>query len=418
MNLSRILLGWTTVLAAWALQVGAEENWPQFLGPQGNGLSAAAKLPTTWSETQHVKWKTPLPGQGWSSPVIWGDQIWATTATREGRSLRALCVDKNTGKIIHDVEVFALEKAVPKIETNSWASPTPVIEEGRVYVCFGTTGSVCLDTRTAKPIWTSQELKLDHGVGPGSSPILYKDLYILNCDGVDAQYIAALNKETGKLVWKTPRSMSMEGVPKDEHKAFSTPSVISVDGQDRLISIGARRFYAYDPAAGKEVWFCSHPGYSNASRPVFAQGLAFLSSGFVRAELLAVRLEGAAGDVTKTHVAWRSPNNISLKPTFLPLGEDLYILGDTGIVRCVRAKTGEQVWQKRLTKPCSASPIFGADLIFIFSEQNESVVLKPGGTAPEVVATNTLEGGCMATPAVSGNALYIRTKTHLYRVEE
>jgi outer membrane protein assembly factor BamB len=210
----------------------------------------------------------------------------------------------------------------------------------------------------------------------------------------------------------------MDSVPKDERKAFCTPTVVQVDGQDRLLSVGARRFYCYDPATGKEIWYCNHGGYSNAVRPVFGHGLVFVTSGYVRAELFAIRAAGASGDVTKTHVAWRSNQNAPLKPSTLVVGEELYGVNDTGVVRCVKAQTGDLVWQKRLTKPCSAAPLYAAGHIYVFSEQNESVVVKPGGTEPNVVATNVLEAGCMATPAVSGRALFIRTKTHLYRIEE
>lgn len=403
-----------------ACSTRAEENWPQFRGPHQDGHSDAVGLPVKWSETQNVKWKTAIPGTGWSSPVVWGDQVWMTTATDEGRSLRAVCVAKSSGKIVHDVEVFHVANPPPKHDFNSYASPTPALEAGRVYVCFGTNGSACLDTATAAPIWANRELTCDHINGPGSSPVLFKDLYILCCDGGDVQYVAALNKNSGKLVWRTNRSVNFDGVPADVRKAYNTPIVMHSEGKDQVISIGAHRVYSYDASDGRELWYFDQPGFSNVAQPLFADGMVYISTGFGKADLWAVRTDGS-GDVSKTHVAWKIKKNIPCRSTPLIVGEGndkrIYMVSDSGIASCVKAETGEQVWQGRIGPGYSASPLNAGGLIYFFDEKGGSTVVKPGPSL-EVLSQNVLDDGIMGTPAVSGKALYVRTKSNLYRIEQ
>jgi outer membrane protein assembly factor BamB len=394
-----------------------QANWPELLGPHGNGHADAKRLPLTWSESKNVRWKTAIAGQGWSSPVIWGKQVWMTTALDEGKSLRAICVDKATGKVVHDVEVFAIERPDQKNKFNSYASPTPVIEEGRVYVSFGNYGSACLDTATGKPIWVNQSLNLDHKEGPGSSPILYKNLCILNCDGMDRQYVVALDKMTGQVVWKTDRTTDFGGRDRDLRKAYSTPTVIRVDGRELLLSIGAFRFFAYEPMTGREVWSVgTYPGFSTISRPQFAHGLVYISTGYMKADLLAVHPTGS-GDVTGSNVAWKFTQGVPCKPTPVIVGDYLLMTSDNGIARCLNAKTGEQYWQARLGSAYSASPLYAAGRVYLFSEKGETHVLEAGREL-KVLAENQLDGKFMASPAVSENKLYLRTDTHLYCVGE
>ena len=194
------------LLAFPFLPAPAQPDWPQFRGPDGQGHSSATGLPLQWSETTNIRWKVPIPGRGWSSPVLGGGQIWLTTALDDGHSLRALCLEQQTGKLIHNIEVFQIPKPPVINGKNSYASPTPVLEPGRLYVHFGTFGTACIDTSTGKILWTNQELRLDHKEGPGSSPAVCGDLLILNCDGIDVQYVAALDKHSGRVAWKTPRS--------------------------------------------------------------------------------------------------------------------------------------------------------------------------------------------------------------------
>jgi outer membrane protein assembly factor BamB len=378
-------------------------------------------LATTWSESEHVKWRTALPGQGWSSPVIWGGQVWMTTALEEGKSLHALCVDRETGKIVHDVEVFHVDNPAHKHDFNSYASPTPIVEAGRVYICFGTNGTACLDTATAKPIWISHELVVDHINGPGSSPVMFENLYLLCCDGGDFQYLAALDKETGKLVWRTERSFDHSQMNPDNRKAYNTPLVVRNEGRDEIISVGAHRIYCYDVHTGKELWYCDQPGFSNVSQPVFADGMAYISTGFGKADLWAIRADGS-GDVTKTHVAWKFKRGTPCRSTPLLVGSGsemrVFMVTDVGIAQYVKAEDGEQLWQKRIGATFSASPLLSGDgLVYCFDEKGLSIVLRTTDKGPEIVAENHLEDGCMGTPAVSGKALFVRTKTSLYRIE-
>lgn len=402
------------VLAAGVVFGG--DSWPQFRGPTQEGHTDATGLPVVWSEAQNIKWKSAIPGEGWSSPVILDGQIWMTTALEGGRSLRAICVDQVSGKIMHDIELFRPETIIPKNSFNSHASPTPVLEKGRCYVTFGTNGFAAIDTATGQVLWKNMELTLDHKEGPGSSPILYKDLLILHCDGTDVQYVAALDKKTGKIAWKTDRTTNFGNKVGDLRKAYCTPLIINVNGKDQMISVGASRVFAYDPNTGKEIWSAAHPGYSNVPRPSYANGLVYISSGYNKADLLAIRPDGA-GDVTATHVAWKYNQGVPCKPSFALVGEQLYMVSDNGIARCLNATTGEMVWTARLGTAFTASPIVAEGLVYFFSEKGVTTIIKPG-PALEVVAENLLEGRIMASPAVVEKAIYLRTATHLYRIEK
>jgi outer membrane protein assembly factor BamB len=403
-------------LMLFPASLSAAENWPQFRGPTGQGHSDATGLPTEWSESRGVAWQASIPGQGHSSPVIWGDQVWMTTATEEGRSLRAVCVDKHSGKLVHDVELFRVGALEPKNEINSYASPTPVIEAGRVYASFGTYGNACVDTATGRPVWRHDDLKLDHQEGPGSSPVLHGDLYVVNCDGRDAQYVAALHKDTGELAWRADRTTDFGGRPRDLKKAFSVPLAIEAGGRQQLVSVGAFRVASYDPADGREVWHCDVPGFSNVPRPVFGRGLLFVSTGYMQPELWAIRPDGAAGDASG-NVVWKATQGMPAKPSVLLVDDLLLAVSDIGILRCLEATTGKQLWQERLDGTFSASPIYAGGLAYFPGENGVVYVVRPG-RAFELVAENELPGRFMASPAVSGDALFLRTDTHLYRVEQ
>ncbi len=394
----------------------ASDDWPQFRGPTQQGWAESADLPTTWSETQNITWKTQIPGLGWSSPVILDKQIWMTTATHDGESLRAVCVDQDSGKITHDVEVFAETELEPKNSFNSYASPTPVVEPGRVYVTFGTYGSACLDTRTAIILWKNDTLRLDHKEGPGSSPILWKNYFLLHCDGTDVQYLAALDKQTGRLAYRADRSYPLDSLRPDIRKAYSTPTVAMIDGKAELISLGSRRVYGYDPMDGKELWHCDVPGFSNVPRPVVADGMVFVSTGFANAELWAIKPQGEVPDNTAP-VVWKWLRGAPLKPSILVVNGMVFFTSDSGIGRCLDEKTGNQLWQARIIAGCSASPIYANGLLYFFDEHGKTAVIRPGKKLDEV-SENQLDGRILASPAVSGNALFIRTDTSLYRIEK
>ena len=390
-------------------------DWPQFRGPSGQGYSDAQGLPIEFGETQHVSWKTAIPGTGWSSPVVGGRQIWMTTAESDGHSLRAICVDLVSGQIIHNVEVFAIKQPDAINAKNSYASPTPVIDGNRVYVHFGTFGTAAIDTQTGDVLWHNQDLKIEHKEGPGSSPVLWRDLLILTCDGLDAQFVVALEKESGRVRWKTART-GAHNPNLDFRKTYGTPLVIQVDGHDELISTGADRLYAYDPASGQELWWANYSGFSNVPRPLYANGLLFICTGFTRPQLWAV-LPGGKGDVTGSHVVWQFKREVPKNASPVIVGDELYMVSDRGILACLEAATGVEVWTQRLGGNYSASPVYADGRIYLSSEEGQVFVLAPGREF-KLLATNRLDGRLMASPAVVDNAMLFRTDTHLYRIEK
>lgn len=398
-----------------ALTARAFENWPEFRGPGAQGHADEAKLPVAWDPTNHVTWRTELPGKGWSSPVIRGNRIWMTAATENGCSFRALCVARDSGKLLHDVELFTRATPMAIHDKNSHASPTPVLEPGRVYVNFGTTGTACLDAETGDILWRSTELQLDHMTGPGSSPLLYKNLLILTCDGTNVQYVAALDKATGRLAWKTPRSGELN-VMADRRKSFCTPLVVTVAGADQLIIPGAFWAYAYEPLTGREIWKARTPGYSTTPRPVAGNGLVYIGTGFDKPEFWAIRL-GGQGDVSESHVAWKNDKKMPLKTSPLLVDDRIYVVSDTSSASCLDAKTGQPIWEQRLTGNFSASPILASGRIYFCSEEGKTTIVEDAREFKQV-AVNELNERIMASPAVSGDALFIRTDKALYRIED
>lgn len=417
---------------AWAASSKVEkEEWPAFRGPYQNGhvdrenTTSPRGLPVQWSETENVKWKTPIPPQGWSSPVVRDGQIWFTTATLEGNDFFAIGVDAESGQILLNEKLFHCDTPEPLGNiVNTYASPTPVIERGRVYLSFGSYGTACLDTATRKVVWKRDDLPCRHYRGPGSSPILFENLLILTMDGADVQYVVALDKKTGKTVWKTDRTtqwndLDEQGKPKrdgDFRKAFCTPLIMEVAGKPQLISPSSSAAYAYDPRTGKEIWKTHNAAYSPASSPVAGEGLVYLMTGRGKAEVWAVRPDGK-GDVTDTHVAWKcSGANVPLEPSAIRVGDLFYMVTNDGMLSCLDAKTGNEIWQERLGGNYEASPIYGDGKLYFFSVQGKTTVITPGRTC-EILATNKLDDGFMATPAVAGKSFYLRSKTHLYRID-
>lgn len=395
----------------------ADANWPSFLGPNEPGHAQGKNIPTEFAEGKDVRWKVAIPGEGWSSPVVLDQQIWMATALDEGKSLRAICVERETGKLLHNIELFNIPAPAPIHALNSHASPTPILEAGRAYFAFGMYGAACVDTKSGKVLWKNTVLPHDHGGnGPGSSPILYKNLFILNCDGTELRYVVALDKDTGKQVWKTDRSNDMSKSNPQMRKAYATPTIITVNGKDQLVSPGGFRLSTYDPLTGKELWWVDIPGFSNVQPPVYANGLIYISTGFNKAQLWAIK-PGGKGDVTDTHVAWKHLKGVPNKPTPLLIGKELFMVSDNGIMTCLDAMNGEEIWSERVGGAYSASPLFVDGRIYLFSHTGEITVLKPGRKY-EVLAKSTLGDGFMASPAVVDDALILRSKTHLYRIQK
>jgi outer membrane protein assembly factor BamB len=405
-------------------------SWPDFRGPQSDGRVLSPDnvnrvgLPLHWSETSNVVWKTAIPHKGWSTPVVLNRQIWLTTATADGKEFFVVCVDADSGKILFNERVFQCAKPEPLGNNlNGYASPSPVIEAGRVYVHFGSYGTACLDTANFKVIWKREDLACRHFRGPGSSPVLFKDLLILTMDGIDVQYVAGLDKETGKTVWKTDRTanwddLEADGQPRaggDFRKAYSTPLIVNETGKAQMLSIGSKAAYSYDPLNGRETWKINHSGFSGATRPLYDRGVAYFSTGHGKGEMVAVKTDGQ-GDVTQTHVLWRNNRGFPRMPSPVLVDGLIFMVNDSGIASCLEAATGRELWQERLGGEYAASVLYAEGRVYCFSQQGKATVLKAARTF-EVLATNELADGFMASPAIDGNALILRTKSHLYRLQ-
>lgn len=417
----------------------AEAWWPQFRGPTGDGHSDATNLPVAWSETEHVSWKTAVPGKGWSSPVVQDGLVWLTTAVEEVYtedeetkilndidakkakqrqlakkiSLKALCIDLKSGERVKTTDLLEVENPDYIHTLNSYASPTPVIDENRIYCHFGTFGTVCLDTKTHEVIW-KERLPLEHSVGPGSSPFLYKSLLVLVCDGVDVQYVIALDKMTGKQVWKTDRP-PMRAEKGDQKKAYCTPIVVNDFGRTQLVIPASQWLISYEPDTGKEIWRVDHgSGFSLVPRPVYGHGMVFFATGFGKPQLWAVRADGE-GDVTETHVAWKSTRQIPQKPSPILIDDELYVISDSGITTCFDALTGEVRWIERVDGNYSASPVFADGKIYFCSHEGKVTIIEPGDQFKEV-AVNEIDGQIMASPVPLDGALLLRSDRALYRI--
>jgi outer membrane protein assembly factor BamB len=409
-----VLLAFVAVIAfATTVHAGGPANWPQFRGPTGQGHAAGAELPLSWSETENITWKTPLPGRGHSSPVIWGDQIWLTVDIGAGEQLGAVCLDRTSGEMLREVTVFEPSFVLPIHDDNNYASPTPAIEADRLYVHYGRYGTACIDTTNGEVLWRTH-LVIEHQGGPGSSPVLFEDLLIVNCDGADFQYVVALDTADGSIRWKTERSAPQRDNPVFK-RAFSTPLIVQHEGRTVLISIGADQTHAYDPATGEEVWHVRYVGFSNVAAPVADEERTYLITGYYGPEVLAVGL-GGRGNVSSTHIAWRYKGAVPETPSPLLAGGRLYLVSNSGVASAVDVTSEKRLWLKRLGGNFAASPITdGRHVYFCGSDGRTHVVSLEGDL--EVIAVNQLDGRLWASPAVSGNALYLRTDAAVYRIE-
>ena len=432
------------LLKLFVLVVTASASqWPQFRGPttDGHGDGDARDLLTEWSETKNVKWKTPIPHKGWSTPLVSDTQVWLTTATADGHDFFVLCLDRATGKVLHEAKLFHSDKPEPLgNDLNSYASPTGVLNyrvasgttgfgrapsEYHVFLHFGSYGTACIDTRNFKEVWRRTDLPCRHYRGPGSSLFDWKDTIILTMDGVDVQYLCALDKKTGETRWKTDRNTVFndegpDGKPQmegDLRKAYTTPMLITVAGKPQMVSSGSRATVAYDPDTGKEIWRTTYKGFSNASIPAWHDGVIAINTGHGKANLQAFRIdESTRGDITGKLI-WEQTKAIPTRSSPVTVDGIIYLNGDAGIISAVDFKDGSLLFNERTSGNASASPLYADGKIFFCNERGDTTVIKPGRTFQKL-ATNTFPDGIMASPVAAGNELFIRTKTHLYCIGE
>lgn len=397
------------------LAAGAED-WPDFRGPTGQG-HYTGKLPISWSTTKNVVWKEPIPGSGWSSPIVHAGRVYLTTSVpvkdSKDITLEALCLDASSGKQLWRTEVFRQDGAkAPRIhKKNSHASPTPLIDGERLYVHFGHQGTAGLDLE-GKVVWRTNEHRYAPVHGNGGTPLLTPGKLIFSGDGGDKQFVVALDTATGKTIWKTDRKSAAF-----KRFSFSTPLLITVKGQVQIVSPASDAVMAYDPTSGKELWRAKYDGYSVIPRPVFGHGLVFLSSGYDRPSLLAIRVDGTPGDLTPTHIAWTTDKGAPHTPSPLLVGDELYTVSDQGIASCLDARTGKVHWRERVGGSFSASPTFADGKIYLQSEDGVTTVLR-AGTKFENLAQSKLNERTFASYAVADGAIYLRTESQLYRIQE
>jgi outer membrane protein assembly factor BamB len=404
------------------LPLAAADSWPGFRGPHGNGHADAANLPETWSETENVRWKTPVPHRGWSTPLVHGNQIWLTTATEDGHDFSALCLDRATGRVLHETKLFHADKPEPLgNDMNGYASPTGWLEDGRVFLHFGSYGTACLATDDFRVLWKRTDLPCRHYRGPGSSLFNWKDTIILTMDGVDVQYLCALDKATGATRWRTDRNtefddLGADGKPVDNgdyRKSYTTPMLVEVDGKPQIVSSSSKATVAYDPDSGREIWRTTYKGFSNASLPAVAGNLVAINTGHGKANLQAFRITAATtGDIT-AQLVWEQTKNIPTRSSPIVAGGLIFTTSDQGLIGAIDPADGSLLFSERTGGSISASPLFADGKLFFSTERGDTTVVQPDRTFTKI-AVNRLDDGLMASPVAAGNCLYLRTRTHLY----
>jgi outer membrane protein assembly factor BamB len=403
--------------------ISQDKNWTHFRGSNLNGIAENEKIPLKWDDSV-IKWKTAIHDMGYSSPVVYGNQIWVTTATGDGKELYAVCIDFKTGGIIYDIKVFTPDEIEKKNSLNTYATPTPCIEKGFVYVHYGSLGSACINTLNGSIVWKNTEFKCKHVQGPASSPVIYKNLLILHFEGTDVRYLVALDKSNGKLVWRSDRPAApYEPLPVIGKKAYITPIIINVKGRDMLISNGSAVCQAFEPGTGKEIWSVVGGAESTISMPFSEKGKVYWYTGFMigsdgtkYADMLSVDPDGK-GDITGTNIIWKKPHELTSNQMLSPVIKDglIYTLTTRNIMMCIDAATGEEIWSTRLASNYNASPLYINGNIWFFSVKGEVLVIK-AGRKYEVVSQNQMDSGIFATPAILRNSVILRTQNYLYKI--
>lgn len=412
------------------------DDWPQFRGPHGNGDAGNRPLATTWSTTENIAWRTEIPGRGWSSPIVIRDRIWLTAAepvslpederkdkltkhkwgpdefqTHGSVQLLAVELDARSGKLLRRIDLATLDNPAPIHFVNSYASPTPVANQRHMVCHFGSLGTYAVALDTGAVVW-KQRFEVDEITGPGSSPVLWRNLAIFPCDGADQQFVVALDVATGKIAWRTPRPTIT--LPESKHRrAFSTPLVVRHDERDELIVPGAQWIVSYDPATGRELWRVNFgDGHAIVPRPVHRDGVVYVCTGYPKPKLWAIRL-GGAGDVTESHVRWTFDKQVPEVSSPLVRGGELYFVSVIGVATCLDATDGRLLWQHRLGGNFGASPLAAGENLYFTNQDGQTIVLRAGREYAEV-ARNQLPRMTLASPATYDGRLLIRTSESLY----
>ena len=408
------------------LRVGGDD-WPQFRGPTGQGISSERKLPVHWGAGSNVVWRSAVPGEGWSSPIVWKDKVFLTSASERGTKCRVLALDRRSGKILWDKEVFE-QVPLRKEGKNSYATPTPVTDGKRVYAVFGD-GSVAALTLEGGLSWTNREVQFYSRHGLGSSPIVHGDLLIMPYDGSnrigtpgtwpnnsaeerlgwqipwDRAFVAALDVKTGKRVWTGKRGMS--------RIAHSTPVVVEHADRKQIVSIAGDAIQGFDPKTGDLIWTAYAQGEGLVPTPVIGDGMIFAASGFEKTTLRGVRI-GGKGDVTQTHIAWEQRKGVPTQPSLLYAKGHVYGIADGGIATCYEAGSGNIIWQERIGGNHSASPVLADGRVYFLSEAGETAIIEANPKYSGILATNSVGERCQASMAISRGNLFIRSDKHLF----
>lgn len=426
-----------TAVAPYTLNAAPKHNWAQWRGPDGNGISVETNLPAEWSDSKNIKWKTPIPGRGHSSPVVWDNKIFLTTDIEgdvvpgakaiehmdEGKpfkhpdsvgadrkhSMRVLCVDRATGKILWERTAYEGTVYDDRHRKSSYASPTPATDGTYVFAYFGTEGLYCYDF-SGKQLWKVSPGPIGTlGMGTGTSPVLFENTVILQCDEEAGakSYIVALDKKTGKEVWKTPRKVQV---------SWSTPLIVKGPQRTELITSGNELIISYDPKTGKELWTATGHSSNAIATPLAGNGMVFVYAGFPVKKTIAITL-GGSGDLSKTkNIAWQYDKGTAYVPSSILYGDYLYLLSDRGIITCLEAKTGKVVYEGgRIPVPATftASPVAFDGKILLTSEDGDTFVIR-AGPKHEVIATNSLSEPVYASPAISDGMIFIRGEKDLF----
>lgn len=393
-------------------------DWPQFRGPDGQGHSKEKNVPLEWSDEKNVKWKMAVPGKGFSSPVIFNKQIWMTSAENEGKSLHAICLDKTSGKLIHNIKVITTDNPGPLHRLNGYASPTPAIDKEHVFVHFGPRGTACLNKK-GEVIWKNTNLDYNVIQGGASSPILHNEVLFLTCDGIDFQFLVALEKQTGKVIWKQDRGHLEAAAQKRAiaKMSYSTPLIQSVGGTNQLVCSGADHVASYNINDGKEIWWMPYNGFSIVGRPSYGNSLFYVVGSIRQDHFCIYAIQPGKGQLKNKQIKWKYSKGVPHVSSPILVDTEIYFVHDGGVASCLNAITGELIWNERLGGNYDASPIEIQNRLYFLNREGKTTVLSAGKKFDKL-ATNQLKGTFKASPAVADEALFLRSDTHLFRIEK